>query len=73
MNTFSVWRTIKLGTMKYRRDYLRAMDKASIWHDDCTSVILRSVTLSRSEAEVDLVVATPRELGFTENPSPKAL
>jgi len=67
---FPTWKTIKLGTgLKKADDFRKAIKtagmKISYWANDILGK--PAFTVSETEQEVDLVVATPKELGFNGN------
>jgi hypothetical protein len=61
-----VFKTIKLGTEESNMDLLNLLERDYLI---CPYVeqMMKKVVVADSEIEVDLVVVTPRELGFTEN------
>jgi hypothetical protein len=70
LKAFPTWKTIKLGTgLKKADDFRKAIKAAGMKISDCANDILGkpAFTASETEQEVDLVVATPKELGFNGN------
>ena len=65
---FNVFRTIKGGgERKSPKNLKKALEKDGYSIGTYAEQILQKVTVPQTETEVDLVVATPRDLGFTEN------
>lgn len=70
MATMKVWKTIKLGTgLKKADDFRKAIKARGMKIGSCANDILGkpAFTVSKTEQEVELVVATPKELGFNGN------
>jgi hypothetical protein len=63
--TFPTWKTIKLGTHKKVNDLKKAITEISDWANDMMDK--ESFTLASAETEVDLVVLSVAELGFTSS------
>lgn len=61
------WKTIKLGTEKSAKDLKKALERGKYPIGTYAEQILKKVVVAESETELDLVIVTPRELGFTEN------
>lgn len=78
MNTFRVWKTIKLGTgLQTAQDFITAIRnvkkdpwgggiaKWDVTNIACKILDSQEFIVSKVEIEVDLVAITPEELGFT--------
>lgn len=67
---FKVRKTIKLGLHKTSAEYRKALKKAGVDIGVYAGKILDEQTpIAETETEVDLVVVTPRELGFRKEPT----
>lgn len=67
LKDFPTWKTIKLGNgLETAGDFRKAIMAAGMKIGDWANDILGK-TASETEQEVDLVVATPKELGFSGN------
>jgi hypothetical protein len=67
MNTFPIWKTIKLGTgLKVADDFREALKAAGCHFGDWGNEILGkpAFTVSETEMEIDLVNVSVAELGF---------
>lgn len=68
MPEFKVWKTIKLGVHKTPDAYEKALGAAGFKIGEYVLKILKKISVSQTEIELDLVVVTPAELGL-KNPT----
>jgi len=63
---FKTWKTIKLGTQKSVKDLSKALTSNSFRISDWAADILKKTTLAPAETEIELVLVTVADLGFTK-------
>jgi hypothetical protein len=63
--TFPVWKTLKLGTHKTPAAYRKVLKSAGRRVSDWVNEILNKVVVAPTEMDLDLVVCSVAELGFT--------
>lgn len=61
---FPVWKTVKLGVHKTLEAYKDALESNRFRIGDYARKILKGISVRETEMELDLVVATPAELGL---------
>ena len=64
--TFAVWKTLKLGVHKTPDAYEKALDDAGFRISDYARQILKIISVSQAEVELDLVMVMPAELGLKD-------
>ncbi|MBI4117208.1 MAG: hypothetical protein HY451_00745 [Parcubacteria group bacterium] len=65
---FAVWKTVKLGVHKTPDAYEKAIEAAGFRTNEYALKILKKISVSQTEIELDLVVVTPADLGL-KNPT----
>jgi len=65
---FAVWKTIKLGVHRTPDAYEKAFGAAGFRISEYALKILKEISVSQAEIELDLVVVTPADLGL-KNPT----
>lgn len=62
---FATWKTITIGTQKSVKDLTKALTGNGFRISDWAGDILKKITLADAETEIELVLASVAELGFT--------
>lgn len=65
---FQTWKTIRLGVHKTPTEYETALEAASFRIGNYARQILKEISVSQTEVELELVAVTPASLGL-ENPN----
>ena len=63
---FPTWKTVKMGTYKDANDFTIAFKKYGFRISDWAGDILKKITLADTETEIELVLVTVADLGFTK-------
>ena len=63
---FATWKTIKIGTQKSVKDLTKALTGNGFRISDWAADILKKTTLAQTETEIELVLVTVADLGFTK-------
>ena len=64
MTTWTVWRTVEIGTCQDAISMKDAIGVAGMFISRWAEDILRKVSFARTKQTLDLVILTPEELGF---------
>jgi hypothetical protein len=63
---FATWKTIKIGTQKSVKDLTKALTGNGFRISDWAGDILKKITLADAETEIELVLVSVADLGFTK-------
>lgn len=63
---FPTWKTIKLGTQKSVKDLTKALTDDGFRISDWAGDILKKITLADAETEIELVLVSVADLGFSK-------
>ncbi len=63
---FATWKTIKIGTQKSVKDLTKALTGNGFRISDWAGDILKKITLAAAETEIELVLVSVADLGFTK-------
>lgn len=69
-SNFPVWKRVRLGLFQNADQYRRAIaEERGLLLSKCADTLLGKIFLSKEEVDLELVIVTPKQLGFTERPS----
>jgi hypothetical protein len=63
---FATWKTIKIGTEKSVKDLSKALTDGGFRIGDYAAQIFKKTAIAETETEIELVLVTVAELGFTK-------
>jgi len=63
---FPTWKTVKLGTHKSANDLSKSLRSNGFWISNWAADILKKTTFAPAETEIELVLVTVADLGFTK-------
>ena len=63
---FATWKTIKIGTQKSVKDLTKALTVNGFRISEWAGDILKKITLANAETEIELVLVSVADLGFTK-------